>query len=109
MKAIVKFSFGESHPLYNLPVEAEIKPCCGYDGMQIDATTVSRVYFPANPEGIFIFKGDDIVGYKESPARVENVTGWVKEIFIESTGKWVSAKEFCEYLTYLKLKEKFEN
>ena len=108
MKAIVKFSCGKNHPLFNLPVEAEILPCCGYDRMQVDGTTISRIYFPENDKGYAVFNKGELVCFRKSPAYVKHHNGYVSEIFDEQLGKWVSAREYWEYITYKRLKQKFE-
>ncbi len=83
MKANVIFYVGEKHPLYNKPVLAEIiSNECGYDGRQTYATTIEQVHYPADEKGIFCFKGDRFIGYKEKPAYDEIYSGYCEIVNI---------------------------
>lgn len=107
MRTKVKFSLGEAHPLYGKFVLAEVKTGLGYNGRCIEGTTCEPVHYPADPEGIFVFdKKDRFVRCETRPAYDEVWTGWVDALEID--GKVVSAKEYGEYVEYLRLKAKFE-
>lgn len=80
--AKVIFNVGVAHPLFNKVVEAEIiTRSGGYNGRCIEAITKEEVFFPSDPQGIFVMNQyGDIVGYKERPEYKEKWEGWVKKI-----------------------------
>lgn len=75
----VIFSVGVAHPLYNKPVTAIIdKRNCGYDGRQVEATTLEKVHYPADPHGYLIYSKNKFIGYETKPAYDERWTGYCK-------------------------------
>lgn len=76
----VIFTFGPAHPLYNKVVDAYIETeHGGYDGRRVHAHTVEPVFFPEDPEGIFLYDKDwNHIGYRTSPAFSKVVSGYCK-------------------------------
>lgn len=77
--ALVKFSVGVKHPLYNKVVEAEIlNENAGYDGRGTYASTIEKVYYPEDKEGILVFQDGEFKRYKTRPAYYEFHEGWIE-------------------------------
>lgn len=80
-KAMVKFSVGVEHPLYNKYVEAEIlSENCGYDGKRIYGKTVDEVFWKEDKKGILVYKGDKLIRYETNPAHSKIHEGYIEEI-----------------------------
>ena len=80
-KALVIFTVGTAHPLYNKEVWAEIlEENCGYNKKGIYAKTLDQVYWPENEEGILKYKNGNFVGYETSTAHFDSHEGYVKSI-----------------------------
>lgn len=79
-KVRVIFSVGIAHPLYNKVVDAEITMIGGYNGKCIEAKTIEPVHHPEDPEGIFVYKNNKLVGCKARSAFDAIHTGWVEEV-----------------------------
>lgn len=94
--AKVIFNVGSGHPLHNKVVEAEIiSRNSGYNGRTIEAITKEEVYFPSDPEGIFVMNQyGDIVGYRERPEYTEKWQGWVRDIVEDDTPNCFDAHIF---------------
>lgn len=84
MKAMVIFSVGVAHPLYEKAVMAEIiSSSCGYDGKQIYAKTVEEVYYPEDKKGILVYdKKGKFIGYEVRPAFSEIWEGYVESVVL---------------------------
>lgn len=78
----VIFSVGPAHPLYNQPVDAYIEhENCGFDGRRVLARTVEPVYYPEDPEGLFVYDKDwNFKGYKTRPAYSKVWSGYVEQV-----------------------------
>lgn len=114
MLRYVKFSVGESHPAYNVPVLATVTPCTGYNGLKVFGKSLDKVYFPEDKEGIAIVKGNpegahEVIRFETRPAYEAIVDTWVSEVYDDKLGGWISAEKFSRYFTYLSLKKEFED
>ena len=74
----VIFHVGVAHPLYNKIVDAYIHTeCGGYDGRRVHAETIEEVYYPEDPNGIYVYdENGKFLRYKTRPAKSEIWEGY---------------------------------